>query len=326
MGFPENLGCIDAYGFDGKLINRIHRLKYNMAPKRSSGTFQVLIDDPLPPGFAEQWTTLHPALAAVLSDEGISVGDYADAKFLANPIFTTEKEVERWLDTSYKYVRLHKEREAQKTQIRQQLTKLLILAKRTPPIEMLSETGRSRMQEAPRKPHMYQKSDIPIKELTKWRSIKPPDLADIAKKGPSIRLLENELARRWRTRILDKLAPHHKHLPNLARAMKNTNQELALHDLFGKTRGGTLAIHGRTLDCILKHAPSFIPWDTDKVAALLDNIRESNDKGEVHYNANKPAVIWKTIHFLSHLTGLHTDLDMPYLRNKRDADGWVHSE
>ena len=123
-----------------------------MAPKLNQGSHQVLIDEPLPPGFSEQWTQMHPALAAVLADEGIAVGDYSDAKFLSNDRFATKENVARWLELSYKYIHLHKDREQQKQLIHQQLHKLIILAKRTPTIEQLSETGRSRMMERPGAP------------------------------------------------------------------------------------------------------------------------------------------------------------------------------
>ena len=100
--------------------NRRHWLR-TMPPRKPQGKHTVLIDDPLPYGFAELWIDLHPALAAVLAAEGLANGDYHDARKLANQRFITLKDDDetrlRWLTETHQYIQLHKDRERQKTLI-----------------------------------------------------------------------------------------------------------------------------------------------------------------------------------------------------------------
>ena len=208
--------------------------------------------------------------------------------------------------------------------LRKQLFKLRRLAEKVP---NLSECRHHGLYLTPEPPQLGSvplcTEGVPGKQLVRWRSIRTNHLLvkeseKYGSKAQSVREIERDLAVRWGQRILNRLLPAADSFPNLQRAVKSQDKD-GLLDIFGQARWSTLAQHGRNLDIILDLMPNFVPWSTDKVAILFDNMRRANEVRDKPWTPNKPNAIWSTIYFLSSALGVEDELEMSYLKNKKDA-------
>ena len=280
--------------------------------------------DPLAFGFSDAWTQLHPCLKAALAHFDFPLGDYADARMLADPDLVDSGVRASLLQHAVELLPPEGKGNDRPEILRHQFEQLVLLATKVPSLANCRFHG---LYLTPDQqllgPVVLCTEGVPGKQLVRWRSIRKPRLLQTSKerygiKTQSVREIETELAVRWGQRILNRLLPAADSFPRLARAVRAKDKEGML-DVFGQARWSTLAQHGRNLDLIISIEPRFIPWDTDKVAGFFDTMRRVNATRDKPWGPGKPNSAWKTIHFLSCRFGIEDQLDIPYLKCKKDA-------
>ena len=285
-------------------------------PRRTS-PIRECVEDPLAHGFARFWSKLHPCLRAALAGEGYPLGDYADAQALADESF--DATVQQTILTQAAGLLPPDGKGDSPETLRFQLERLLVLAKRVPGLARCSHA----YVHEPTPPGLLAKMElctkgIPGKQLTKWRSYKRRNLAAKSSTGMTVRQIEAELAKRWKQRLIQRVAPYAASLPRLEEALKSTVDDSHL-DVFGPARWSTLAQHGRNLEAMMVLMPELLPWTTTKVANLFDNMSKANSLRDKPWSPGKPNGFWKTIHYLHDKLDGRDLLDIPYLKCKKDG-------
>jgi hypothetical protein len=273
--------------------------------------------------FNEEWEAISPAVAKVLAENGLDIGGHGDARFIADDEMMGDDIVDDILDRALEYMPMDRRSPEARTQMAKSIQRLRTMAKRVPKYHELPIHIRISMLDQPVKKKEVDITGIPGSQLIKWKSIKKPAAFDA--KGGAVpaetqRAIEAELAFRWRQILIAKLRPHMGSFPTMLTAIADSeNQEIALHDLFGTARFGTLAAHGRRLGKILAIYSGIIPWNTNKLLTFFEKMEKLNKDKEKPFTSDTALSYWKTIKYLSDILGVTDKLDMKLIKNKRDA-------
>ena len=294
-----------------------------LPPIRSDLTIDGVTDS-----FARTWRYTSQQVLQALATHGIQRGDHTDARAL-DTLLTIERlgfqadVMDKAMDITPPGMRTADTQDLYLEELRA----IAHQAKRVPSFADLPVHIRQHLNtKAP--PEILQSiSMLPPKQLVRWRTITPPDLVGSAEGAGStvqVRKLENELAFRWRQRILLKLKPHFQHFPNFSQwlqleGLQPDAVEQTLHDTFGNTRWSTLAQHGRHLDKMMELNPSLLPWSTISLCQLFTNMREANRNRDKPYTPGTPLAYWTTAYYLADLTGTLDQINLKICRNTRDA-------
>ncbi|CAE8687798.1 unnamed protein product [Polarella glacialis] len=110
--------------------------------------------------------------------------------------------------------------------------------------------------------------------------------------------LEQRLRLKWIQRIVDHLAPHWEHIPNMQSVRRRTDYNLEYIHLFGASTWGSLRGHCLNLENMIKIASGFIPWNQAKVIDFLNGSEKKN------FTPSQGQRVWSTLKYLSGTLGM----------------------
>ncbi|CAE8724902.1 unnamed protein product, partial [Polarella glacialis] len=150
-----------------------------------------------------------------------------------------------------------------------------------------------------------------LSAVSKWRRWSPRMITDM--EPVTQKELERRLRMKWVQRLVDHLAPHWEHIPNMQTVRYRPDYNPEFIHLFGAARWGSLRGHCLNLENMVKLAFGFIPWSKDKVMDLLNCSEQKN------WTPSQVQRAWSTLKFLSSILGMLDPATINHLQKKKEA-------